>query len=139
MLEQLRARAAFRLTALLGEPAEHVAGQRGDVARAIAQRRDLDLDHRQAIEQVFAEGPRLDVGEQVAVGGGHQADVDRDRAGRAHGAHLPRLDHAQQLGLHGRRHFAHLVEKQRAPVGRAKQPRRGSDGTARARARTVTC
>ena len=54
---------------------------------------------------------------QVAIGGGNQADVDLARFERTHTLNFAVLEHTQQLGLHTRRKFADLVEKDRSAVG----------------------
>ena len=94
-----------------------VPGQLQDVLGAGAQRRQLDGEVRQAIEQVLAEAPFLDQRAQVAVGGGDDAHVDLVRLRAAQRAHLAFLQHAQQLGLQRQRHVADLVEEQGAAVG----------------------
>ena len=47
------------------------------VARAIAKRRDVDLEDRDAIVQVLAKPPGVDIRAQVAVRRGDDAHVDR--------------------------------------------------------------
>ena len=94
-----------------------VLGERADVARAIAQRRDDDRKHRQAVVQVFAERLRLDHRRQVAVRGGDDPDVDVHRPLAADADHFAVLHDAQQAHLRGERQLADLVEEQRAAVG----------------------
>ena len=57
----------------------------------------------------------LDV--ELAVGRGDDAHVDAPRACLADPPHLARLEDAEQLRLHVERHFANLVEKDRAARG----------------------
>ena len=66
--------------------AEQRARQRLDVLGTLAQRRHPHADDRQAIEQVLAKTPRAHVRLQVAVGGGHEADVDAPGHRRSHAA-----------------------------------------------------
>ena len=73
-------RAAHALAFLGGDAGEEMARQRGHVLRPPAQRRHRNRKHVQAVEQVLAETPGLHVGDQVAVGGGDDADVDLDRS-----------------------------------------------------------
>ncbi len=54
---------------------------------------------------------------QIAVRRGNQPHVHFARLHRADALHLAVLEHAQQLGLHGQRQLADLVEEQRAAVG----------------------
>ena len=51
--------------------------QRHDVGRTFSQRRNLDIEDPEAVEQVLAKVAALDGFAQVAVGGGDDADVDR--------------------------------------------------------------
>jgi hypothetical protein len=76
-----------------------------------------DLDHVDAIVEILAELTGRDGLAQVAVGGGHQAQVDVDQRGAAHAADLVLLQRAQQLDLEADGHLADLVQEQRAPVG----------------------
>ena len=58
-----------------------------------------DRNDLQAIEEVLAEAPGLDLGGEVLVGGRDHADVDLDGAVGADGPDLAFLQHAQQLHL----------------------------------------
>ena len=49
--------------------------------------------------------------------GRQDADIERHRLLAADALDLPLLQHAQQLGLQGQRHFGNFVEQQRAAVG----------------------
>ena len=60
------------LRVALQEPAR----QHGDVVAALAQRRQADGDHVQAVVEVLAEAAGADLVLQVPVGGGEHADVD---------------------------------------------------------------
>ncbi len=96
---------------------DEVLGELDHVGRALAQRRDLQVDDVEAEEEVLAElacAHRLD---QVAVGGGDDADVHRHRPGAAHAVDHALLDGAQKLGLQANVHFRDFVEQQRAAGG----------------------
>ncbi len=84
---------------------------------AVAQRRDDDRKHRQAVVEIFAKGLRLDHGWQVAVRRGDDADVDAHGPLAADAHHFAVLHHAQQAHLRGEGELADLVEEQRAAVG----------------------
>ena len=56
------------------------------------------------------------------------AHVHASRRGRADPHDVAVHQHPQQLGLERRRHLAHLVEEQRAAVGRLEQPLAGAVG-----------
>ena len=99
---------------LLRVAGEEVLDQRRDVVAPRAQRRQLDVDDVQAIEEIGAEAAVAHLGLEVAVGGGDQPDVDRDRSARAERRDLALLDGAQELRLQPERDLGDLVEEQRA-------------------------
>ncbi len=96
---------------------QEVQRQRFDVLRALAQRRQLDDDGIEAVKQILAESPALDLGVQVGVGRRQDTRVDVTEPRRADALHLASLQHAQQLGLQPHRHVRDLVEEERAFVG----------------------
>ena len=94
--------------------------QRPDVGAALAQRRHVDVDDAQPIQQIFAELAGRDALGQVAVGRGDHADVDPSRAlVRADALELALLEEAQQQRLHPQAHLPDFVEEQRAAVAPA--------------------
>ena len=101
---------------------------------ALAQRRHLDGDHGEAVEEVLAEAALGDLLLQVLVRGGEHADVDAERLLAAHALERLLLQHAQHLGLRLQAHVADLVEEDRAAVGQlelAAAPRhRAGEGAA---------
>src|SRR5438093_10265043 len=121
-LQDVRREAAHRAPELLVEGGDEVAGERLDVVRPAAQRRQVDGAHVQAVIQVVAERALpYHVGE-VAVGRGDDPDVDADRVGGADTLDLAVLEHAQQLHLHPERQLADLVEEDGAAVCRLEEP-----------------
>ncbi len=56
-----------------------VSGQQRDILRAVAQWGQIDLEHVESIEQVFAELPLLDERFQVPIGRTDDADIHLDR------------------------------------------------------------
>jgi hypothetical protein len=92
--------------------------ERGDVAAALAQRRQAEADDIEAEEQVFAEAAGADLRRQIAVGGGEDAYIHPHRLRTPDAVDLALLHGAQQLGLQAQLHLANLVEQERAPVGR---------------------
>ena len=109
--------AVHLLLELAREPAHEELGQRRDVVLAVAQRRHLDRDDVEPVEQVLAELALLHHLAQVAVGRGDDAHVHAQRAGAAEPLELVLLEHAQDLRLRARAHVADFVEEQRAAVG----------------------
>ena len=98
-------------------------------AAAGAERRQIDLNHVDAEVKVLAEAAFLDGRFQVAVRGGQHARTSNAISfSPPTGRTLAFLQGPQQLGLHGQRHLADLVEKQRAAFGLQKQSLRSAAG-----------
>src|SRR5271165_2627272 len=96
---------------------EKVVHQQQYVLATLPQRRDADGNHVQAIVQVLTKQVFGDGLVEIAVGGGDDPHVDGDFTGAAHRTHGALLQNAQQLHLHGQRHFADFVEEDGAAVG----------------------
>ena len=94
-----------------------MAHQRRQIVRALAQRRHVNRDDVEAIEQVLAERAAGDLLLEVLVGGGDDPHVHLDDAVAAEPLELLLLQHAQHLGLRLQAHVADLVEEDRALVG----------------------
>ena len=94
-----------------------------DVVAAIAQRRQVQLEHAEAIVQVFAKSFVADVLLQILIRGGDDAHIDADFLGRADGQERMAFQNSQQLGLAFQRQLADFVEKQRAQVGLLEEAR----------------
>ncbi|MND98241.1 hypothetical protein D3C80_905840 [compost metagenome] len=114
----LQAQAGAAVAQALAVFFEEELGQRQDVPRPFAQRRQADGCHVQAVEQVFAKMPGHHRIGEVDVGRRHQAHVDRDRRARAQAHHFALLQHPQQFHLHVQRQVADFIEEQRAAIGR---------------------
>src|SRR2546423_6684499 len=69
---------------LLALGSEEVRGEEGDVAVALAQRRQRDLDAADAVVEVLAEASLLDGRFELAVRGGDAADLGGAGGGAAH-------------------------------------------------------
>src|SRR5208337_801948 len=98
----------------------------GNVGAPLAQRRERNGDDVEAEIEILAEGSFFVFGFEVAVGGGHDADVHSNLLIAAHGADFFLLEKAQELGLHFERKFADLVEKNGSGIGRLQQARLGT-------------
>ncbi len=112
-----------------------VVGVLEDVAGAVPQRDGLDIDHGQAVEEVFAEGPLGHHLGEVAPGGGQDADIDGNGGRPADPVDLALLQDPQELDLHVEGHVADLVQEDGAPVGllefsRLAAPLRAGEGPA---------
>src|SRR5205085_8605356 len=106
----------------LGGALEQGRHEQVHVAQAVAQRRELELEHRDAKEQILAERALLHELAQVLVRGREQAEVAAKGARAAHALEGVLLQHAQELGLSLGAELRHLVEKERAAIGLLEAP-----------------
>ena len=95
---------------------DEILRQLDDVGRALAQRRDLQVDDVEAEQQILAEFALAHGVGEIAVGRGDDADVDRHRLAAADAVDDALLDRAQQFRLQPHVHFGDFVEQQRAAV-----------------------
>ena len=105
--------AAEALAVLGGE----VRGQKRNVFRALAQRRQSQREDVQSVIEVAAEPSGAHVFHQVAIGGGDDPDVNVNRIAAAEPLEFALLQYAQQHHLQLRRQLSDLVQKERAAVG----------------------
>ena len=98
-------------------PFGKVPCQRGNILRPLAQRRQADGKDCDAIPEIFAESPFGHHRRQVAMGGGHDANVDVHRFVPAHALHPAVLEDSQQANLYGQRQLASLVQQEGAAIG----------------------
>src|SRR5262249_58985606 len=85
--------------------------------RPLTQRGHADRQEVQAIEQVAAKPSLLNLQRQIAIGGGHDANVRASFLRVAYALEGPILKEAQELGLNLRGQLTDLVQEQRAAVG----------------------
>ena len=97
--------------------ARKAIGQGQDVFAAFAQRRQVQGDDVEAIEQVFAEAAVAHHVFKVEVGGRQNAHIGPAGDRVADTLVFLVLNETQQLWLQGQRKVADLIEKQRAAVG----------------------
>ena len=97
--------------------AEKVVRELEDVLPALAQRRQVDREALDPVEEVQTETSAVDLGLEIPVGGGDEADVRLARLVGADALVLAFLEHAQQLDLDARRDLADLVEEERPALG----------------------
>jgi len=94
-----------------------VTGQRENVLGPFAQGGQPQIDHVEAVEQVFAKDAAFCRIGKVAVGGRDDADVDLDGFCAANPVDFTFLERAQKLCLQAGIHLADFVEQQCSPVG----------------------
>ncbi len=83
-----------------------------DIACPLAQRRQVNAVHVQAIEEICSEGAAIDSGLEIRVRGGDEADVHVAWFVFADAADLARLQRTQQFRLEGGRHRPDFVQEQ---------------------------
>ena len=93
-----------------------------DVVAPLPQGRDLDVDEVQAVEEVLPEVARLDLLDDILVGGGDHLDIEGHQLGAADGDQLPLLQDAQEFCLHIQRHVGDLVQEENALVRQLEFP-----------------
>jgi hypothetical protein len=87
------------------------------VAVSRPQRREGNLHHTQAKQEVFAKLTPRTHRREVAVRGRHHPQVGAQRLLTAHALEGALLQEPQELRLHRQRQLADLVEEERAPLG----------------------
>src|SRR5262249_10744691 len=108
--------------------------QQRDVAGPFAQRRQRDGEDVEAVIQVLPKLALPDGLRQVPIGRRDDAKIEPTRVRGADALELALLQHAQELHLHIRRHFADLVEENRPTLRQLEAPDPAVD---RARKRTL--
>ena len=76
----------------------------------------------QAVIQILAELTLTDGLHRLLIGGADDPHIHLARAGRAQWLHHRGLQETQQFGLQRWRHFANLIEEERAAIGLGKTP-----------------
>jgi len=98
------------------------------VVAPLAQRRNGDPQHVEAVEEVGAEAAAADVGVQVALSGRDDARAQALGLAAPDPFELPVLEHSQETPLEARGELADLVEEQGAVGGALEAPGAPSDG-----------
>ena len=106
--------AHVRLAQPLARLAQKERAQVRDLLAPLAQRRHVDADHAQPVEQILAELAFAHALLEIGVGRRDDAHVDPLRPGLADRHDLALLEEPQQLRLHVERQVADFVEEQRA-------------------------
>jgi hypothetical protein len=102
---------------------EQALGEHRDRLLPLAQRRDLEAQHFEPVEEVGAEPPGRHGVLEPDVGGRDHPEVHLDLDRAADAPELAALDRAQQLGLAAEVHLADLVQEERAAVRGLHHPR----------------
>ena len=84
---------------------------------SLPQRRQQDGKNVNPVKEVLAELALPHQGLQIAMGSHHHSHIYLGRLVAADALDFAFLQYAQQFGLHGQRHVADFVEKNRSPLG----------------------
>src|SRR6056297_1608078 len=106
----------------VAEAIHAVNSQRENVGLALPQGRDRYREYAQPVIKVLPESTRFNLGAEVPVGSGNNANIDRDGPVVTDRFELVFLKYAQQLALKRQRNLADLVQEQRAAVGELHAP-----------------
>ena len=115
--EQMLRRLGSRLLIFLAVFDQKMAEQQRNFRGALAQRRNVDRKHVQAVIKVLAETAGAHRFLHVHVRGGQNAHVHVDHGARAQPRILAVLQDVQKFCLQVRAHLRDFVEKDRALVG----------------------
>ena len=100
---------------------EEALDEQRNIFFAIAERRQLERDHVEAVKQVLAEAPVAHQLHQIFVRCRQDANVDFDCFRAAEPHELALLNHAQELGLRFRADGRNFVEENRALIRHLEQ------------------
>src|SRR3990172_11874747 len=96
--------------------------QQWDVLPSLAQRRDMDRDDVQPIEEVLAKAPVGDRLGEIFVRGRDDADVNLHILCTTYSPEASPLEEAKKLYLEARTHLCNLVQKHRPTMGDLEEP-----------------
>jgi len=113
---------ALPLVAALGRFLEELLHERGNVLGAFSKRWQVDLNDAHTVVEVFTKCAVVDHLAEVAIRRGDDTHVDGDHARATDALHLPRFEHAQELGLKADVELADLIQEQRAAIGHLEAP-----------------
>src|SRR5690606_37048973 len=95
---------------------EKMPCKQDDVVAPLSQRRQLDMDHRESIEEISPKPTGVHLHFQIAVRCTEKAHVYFDKRRFADWRKRLLLDHAEKLGLQRERKFANFIEKGGAAI-----------------------
>src|SRR6185436_13872873 len=101
---------------------EIVVDQRGYLLTAFPERRHLNANDVQAVEEVFAKASLGDGPLQIRVSSRDHPDIDLQRLTLADRVYLALLEEPQQFRLKLDREVADLVQEERAALGGSHNP-----------------
>ena len=100
---------------------EKMLNQQGDVRPPLAQRRQVDADHIQTIEEIRSKDALSHQVLEVRIRGADDPRIDRKAVPSADRSNDSFLQGTQELALHVFRHVADLVKEEHSLVRRGEQ------------------
>src|SRR5260221_13441250 len=97
-----------------------MVNQQGDVAKALTQRRQVNGQDVETVEQIFTKAPLLHRGKQVPIRRSNHTNLDTHRLIAADRFKLALLEDAQQFDLQLWAHLSDLIQKKRTTVSKLK-------------------
>lgn len=94
-----------------------MTGERLDIAGAVAERGQPDLENIQTVEKILTEEALADAFSQIDVGGRDHADIETNAFVAAETLDLALLQDAEEASLEADGHVANFVEENGAVVG----------------------
>ena len=91
--------------------------QHRDIFATLAKWRNMEREHTNPIEEVFAELPVLDHGPEIASGGDNHAHVDLNGFGASQPLKFAFLKNAKEFCLKLEGQFADFVEEESRTIG----------------------
>src|SRR5579875_822241 len=101
----------------MGEHAQEVVGKQRDIRASLAKRWQNNLHNVDPVVQVLPEATFGHLLSKVAVRGGDQTDVDRERLVATDAANFLLLENTQYLSLKPNAEVGDLIQEQRGAVG----------------------
>src|SRR3984893_5754974 len=108
------------LSRLLRIALHEVFDQHRNVFLQVPERRHINRENIQPVEQVGAKCSRCNGGRQIAVGSGDYSNIGGNDPATSHSFKLALLEHLKQRNLSFRGKFADFIEKNRAGVRQLK-------------------
>ncbi len=99
------------------EDGDKVLYQKRDILDSLPQRRDMDGNHVQPVEEFYPIFALVDFGMNILVGGRNNLDIQINRLVASDPLKLFLLKYTEQLHLHSGRYVANFVQKDGAPLG----------------------
>src|SRR5271168_2575065 len=117
-LRRLRRQTKFGTTGGARHSLQHQLGERKDVLGSLAERRQSECDHVEAIVEIFAETSGRDFTLEISIGRDDDANINSERAIAPVSLKASVLNETKKFYLQRRRQLGNFVEQHRTAVAR---------------------